>query len=111
MSATYEGLLTCRQPAGGHQVNAVRTSPAGSRRPLQSGAVRIAALDLGSNSFHLLVADAHADGSFEPLVREKEMLRLGDLVASSGRINAEAADRAVDAVKRFKALAAAAEAD
>lgn len=73
--------------------------------------MRIAALDLGSNSFHLLVADAHADGSFEPLVREKEMLRLGDVVASSGRISTEAADRAVEAVKRFKALAAAAEAD
>ncbi|MEO7836487.1 MAG: hypothetical protein ABIS21_02460, partial [Acidimicrobiales bacterium] len=73
--------------------------------------MRIAALDLGSNSFHLLVADAHADGSFDPIVREKEMLRLGDSVASSGRISEEAADRAVDAVKRFRALAAAAEAE
>ena len=44
-------------------------------------AVRIAALDLGSNSFHLLVADAHPDGTFEPLARDKEMLRLGSVVA------------------------------
>ena len=38
--------------------------------------MRIAALDLGSNSFHLLIADAHSDGTFEPMVRDKEMLRL-----------------------------------
>lgn len=73
--------------------------------------MRIAALDLGSNSFHLLVADAHPDGSFEPLVREKEMLRLGDDVAASGRISDEAGDRAVEAVTRFRALAAAADAE
>ena len=43
--------------------------------------MRIAALDLGSNSFHLLVADVHPDGTFEAITREKEMLRLGDEVA------------------------------
>ena len=42
--------------------------------------MRIAALDLGSNSFHLLVADVHPDGTFEAVTREKEMLRLGDEV-------------------------------
>ena len=48
--------------------------------------MRIAALDLGSNSFHLLIADAHPDGTFEPLVRDKEMLRLGSVVASTGEV-------------------------
>ena len=43
--------------------------------------MRIAALDLGSNSFHLLVADVHPDGTFEAVTREKDMLRLGDDVA------------------------------
>jgi exopolyphosphatase/guanosine-5'-triphosphate,3'-diphosphate pyrophosphatase len=43
--------------------------------------MRIAALDLGSNSFHLLVADVHIDGTFTAVAREKEMLRLGDEVA------------------------------
>ena len=40
--------------------------------------MRVAAMDLGSNSFHLLVADVHADGHIDPLVQEKEMLRLGE---------------------------------
>ena len=50
--------------------------------------MRIAALDLGSNSFHLLVADVHLDGTFTAVAREKEMLRLGDDVARHGRISA-----------------------
>ena len=54
--------------------------------------MRIAALDLGSNSFHLVVAEAHPDGTFTPTVREKEMLRLGEVVTSTGIITAQAAD-------------------
>ena len=80
-------------------------------RPCTVGAVRIAALDLGSNSFHLLVADAHPDGTFEPLVRDKEMLRLGSVVASTGEIGAAAAASAVEVVRRFRALAESLEAD
>ena len=70
--------------------------------------MRIAALDLGTNSFHLLVADVHPDGHFEPLVREKEMLRLGDVVSRKGHIPQSAADVAVDTVRRFRLLAEAA---
>jgi exopolyphosphatase/guanosine-5'-triphosphate,3'-diphosphate pyrophosphatase len=67
--------------------------------------MRIAALDLGSNSFHLLVADVHPDGTFEAVAREKEMLRLGDDVTRHGHISPAAADRAVAAVRRMKQLA------
>jgi exopolyphosphatase/guanosine-5'-triphosphate,3'-diphosphate pyrophosphatase len=70
--------------------------------------VRIAALDLGSNSFHLLVADVHADGTFVPLVREKEMLRLGDAVAREGRVPEPTAETAIATVRRFRKLADAA---
>lgn len=73
--------------------------------------MRIAALDLGSNSFHLLVADVHADGSFEPLAREKEMLRLGSVVAATGEVGEAAGNAAVDSVRRFRALAESFEAD
>jgi exopolyphosphatase/guanosine-5'-triphosphate,3'-diphosphate pyrophosphatase len=67
--------------------------------------MRIAALDLGSNSFHLLVADVHPDGTFEAVAREKEMLRLGDDVTSHGFISPPAADRAVATVRRLKQFA------
>src|SRR5436190_22291008 len=72
--------------------------------------MRIAALDLGTNSFHLLIADVHPDGSFTPLAREKEMLRLGDSVSREGFIPPEAADLAVATVRRMKMLAEAADA-
>ncbi len=67
--------------------------------------MRIAAMDLGSNSFHLLVADARVDGSFEPLARDKEMLRLGSTVARTGEIGYAEATAAVETVARFKDLA------
>jgi exopolyphosphatase/guanosine-5'-triphosphate,3'-diphosphate pyrophosphatase len=67
--------------------------------------MRIAAIDLGTNSFHLLVVDAGPDGSFVPLVREKEMLRLGDDVAREGRISRDASRRALATLRRFRALA------
>jgi exopolyphosphatase/guanosine-5'-triphosphate,3'-diphosphate pyrophosphatase len=72
---------------------------------IASGHMRIAALDLGSNSFHLLVVDAHPDGTFLPLIREKDMLRLGDAVGREGRIPEALADRAVATVDRFRKLA------
>ncbi|MGH9172284.1 MAG: HD domain-containing protein [Acidimicrobiales bacterium] len=73
--------------------------------------LRIAAIDLGSNSFHLLVAETKPDGSFIPLVREKEMLRLGDIVARHGVLTDQAVASAVEVVGRFKALAEAREVD
>ncbi|MGH9304464.1 MAG: HD domain-containing protein [Acidimicrobiales bacterium] len=67
--------------------------------------MRLAALDLGSNSFHLLVVETRPDGSFVPLVREKEMLGLGDLVAQGGSLPPEAIARATEVVGRFRTLA------
>jgi exopolyphosphatase/guanosine-5'-triphosphate,3'-diphosphate pyrophosphatase len=67
--------------------------------------VRIAALDLGSNSFHLLVADVRPDGSLEPIVRDKEMLRIGSRVALTGEVGDVAGRAALDVVRRFAALA------
>lgn len=72
---------------------------------LASQHMRIAAFDLGSNSFHLLVVDAHPDGTFVPLIKEKDMLRLGDAVGREGRIPDALADRAVATVDRFRKLA------
>ena len=69
--------------------------------------MRLAALDLGSNSLHLLVVEARPDGTFLPLCREKEMLRLGDVVTRAGRITATALNGLLTTVTRFVALAQA----
>ena len=73
--------------------------------------MRIAAFDLGTNSFHLLIVDAQRDGTFTPLAREKEMLRLGDDVSRTGRVGDASAARAVAAVRRFGTLAQSAGSD
>lgn len=67
--------------------------------------MRAAVLDLGSNSFHILVAEAGSDGAITPILREREMLHLGALVARHGHIPAGDADRAVATVAHFSELA------
>lgn len=66
--------------------------------------MRCAVLDLGSNSFHVLVADL--DGHrLVPVRREREMLHLGAEVARHGQVPAAAHQRAVDTVAHLAALA------
>ena len=67
--------------------------------------MRVAAIDLGSNSFHLLVVDASADGHFVPLARDKEILRLGDMVSREGRVTEAGLAKAIDTIHRFKSQA------
>ncbi len=67
--------------------------------------MRVAAVDLGSNSFHLLVVDASADGHFVPLARDKEVLRLGDMVSRDGRVSETGLARAMATIQRFKTQA------
>jgi exopolyphosphatase/guanosine-5'-triphosphate,3'-diphosphate pyrophosphatase len=65
---------------------------------------RCAVLDLGSNSFHLLVADV--DGSaVHPVRREREMLHLGRAVARHGSVPVDLGVRAVATVERLADLA------
>jgi exopolyphosphatase / guanosine-5'-triphosphate,3'-diphosphate pyrophosphatase len=70
-------------------------------------AVRLAAIDVGSNSVHMVVADLHGDGRIEVVDRVKEMVRLGRRTFTTGRLPAEGADLAVRAVKTFSRLARA----
>ena len=68
-------------------------------------AMRVSVLDLGSNSFRLLVADAGVGRTITPVARDREMLHLGAVVARSGEIPANELDRAVAAVKRLADMA------
>lgn len=67
--------------------------------------MRLAALDLGTNSFHLLVAEVTRDGDVVPIVREKEMLRLGDVVSRDGFVPQADLERAVACARRMHLLA------
>src|SRR5947209_3416570 len=68
---------------------------------------RIAAIDIGSNSLHMAVAQADADGSITTLWRMKEMVGLGRISFPSRRLTREAIDRAVTTLRRFQEAAQA----
>ncbi len=54
---------------------------------------RVAAIDCGTNSIRLLVADVPPAGSATDLVRRMEVVRLGQGVDATGRLAAEAIER------------------
>ena len=45
--------------------------------PRRPALMRIAAIDIGTNSIHMIVVQVRPDLSFEVIDREKEMVRLG----------------------------------
>ena len=77
----------------------VPPSPAASPDDAETPTVRFGVLDLGSTSFHMLVADATADGDVRRVLRERVMLRLGANVADGGRVPDNVCDRAVEAAR------------
>ncbi len=73
--------------------------------------VRFGVLDLGSTSFHMLVADASADGEVRRVLRERVMLRLGATVTEGGRVPDDVCDRAVETARMLGESARNAHAD
>jgi exopolyphosphatase/guanosine-5'-triphosphate,3'-diphosphate pyrophosphatase len=67
--------------------------------------MRIAAIDVGSNSIHMIVAEANPDGHFIVIDREKEMVRLGEKSLTTGHLQKSAIDRGVRTLKTFKSIA------
>jgi len=78
------------------------TSGAPSEQVGGPRARRLAVLDLGSSSFHLLVADAEPGGTIHRVGRERVMLRLGALISDEGKIPRAAADAAVETVEQMR---------
>jgi len=68
-------------------------------------ACRLAAIDIGSNSVRLLVAEALRGGTYRILDEEREPTRLGRSVSSEGRLDDESMDRTVAALRTFKEIA------
>jgi exopolyphosphatase/guanosine-5'-triphosphate,3'-diphosphate pyrophosphatase len=67
--------------------------------------MRIAAIDVGSNSIHMIVAEAAVDGGITTLWRMKEMIGLGRASFPDRVIPREAIDRAIAALARFQQAA------
>ena len=75
-------------------MTAAEASPAGT----------LAALDMGTNSFHLVVARIVGDG-YEIVTREKRTIRLGHGGGDMKELSTDAMDRGIAAVRRMKQIA------
>ena len=67
--------------------------------------LRIAAIDVGSNSVHMIVAQVDGDGGVTTLWRMKEMVGLGRISFPAKVLSPEAMDRAVASLNRMKQAA------
>ncbi|MBI3048713.1 MAG: Ppx/GppA family phosphatase [Acidobacteria bacterium] len=67
--------------------------------------MRIAAIDIGTNSVHMIVVRVRADLSFEVVDREKVMVRLGAGGLDGRALTREATAAALQALATFKRLA------
>jgi exopolyphosphatase/guanosine-5'-triphosphate,3'-diphosphate pyrophosphatase len=80
-------------------------APAEASADEESEESRVGVLDLGSTSFHLLVAEASAEGEMRRILRERRMLRLGAAIAGESRIPDAVCDRAVATARTLRRAA------
>src|SRR5215204_3917178 len=67
--------------------------------------MRIAAIDIGTNSIHMIVVQVRADLSFEVIDREKDMVRLGAGGLDGRSLTDTAIASALQTLSKFKRLA------
>jgi exopolyphosphatase/guanosine-5'-triphosphate,3'-diphosphate pyrophosphatase len=69
--------------------------------------LKLAAIDIGSNSIKLVVVEAETSKAFTVLAQEREVVRLGQETLVNGHINDSARQRATTCLKRFREVAEA----
>jgi exopolyphosphatase/guanosine-5'-triphosphate,3'-diphosphate pyrophosphatase len=67
--------------------------------------MRLAAIDIGTNSLHMIVVRVRPDLSFEVVDREKEMVRLGAGGLDGRALTREATNAALQVLSKFRRLA------
>ena len=66
-----------------------------------TGPVRLAAIDIGTNSIRSIVVEVDPQGNFRVLDDEKAMVRLGEGLTETGFISDQARVRAIEALQRM----------
>jgi exopolyphosphatase/guanosine-5'-triphosphate,3'-diphosphate pyrophosphatase len=84
---------------------ATAESPLSSEQGKPSTPDLIAAIDVGTNSFHLSIASVNSNGIFRAHSRDKESVRLGESVSDMKYISLDAMERGVAAMRRFVTMA------
>jgi exopolyphosphatase/guanosine-5'-triphosphate,3'-diphosphate pyrophosphatase len=73
---------------------------------------RVAAIDCGTNSIRLLIADIDAERAhLDDVAREMRIVRLGEGVDRTGRLSAAALDRTIGALRDYAGLISASRAE
>ncbi len=67
--------------------------------------MRIAAIDIGSNSVHMIAADAQSAGGLELIDKDKHFVRLGDGVFETGHLREDRVEAAVEAIEGYARIA------
>ncbi|TPE44787.1 Ppx/GppA phosphatase family protein [Pontibacter mangrovi] len=65
---------------------------------------RLALIDMGTNTFHLLVTEVGEQGQLTELYKTKVPVRLGQGGISNGAITAEASERALKTLREFRKI-------
>lgn len=96
----------CARNIGHIGTATVRPAERASRwRTRAAGPATIAAIDIGSNSIHMVTARLGAAGHFEIVDRAKEMVRLGRGTLTRGNLSAETMEYGLRTLSTFKQLA------
>lgn len=77
-----------------------------NRRRIRLLYVRLGVLDVGSNTVHLLVVDAHRGGHPTPMSSTKASLRLAESIDESGKLTRRGAEKLIATVDEFAKIAA-----
>jgi exopolyphosphatase/guanosine-5'-triphosphate,3'-diphosphate pyrophosphatase len=67
--------------------------------------MKLAAIDIGTNSIHMVIAEATYQNNFHIIDREKEMVKLGEGVFRTNRLNERAFREGLETIKRYVQLA------
>jgi exopolyphosphatase / guanosine-5'-triphosphate,3'-diphosphate pyrophosphatase len=73
--------------------------------PAPAATDRVAAIDIGSNSIHMLVVEGDGTGGYRVLAREREMVRLGKSALGRGALSPRAVRDGLEALLRMTTLA------
>jgi len=65
---------------------------------------RLAAIDVGSNSIRLVVAEAQAGGRYRILDEERETTRLGRSLATTNQLDPQSIEDSLSTLRRFKSI-------
>src|SRR5690606_29053169 len=101
------GRQPARRRGAGDAAPPVATGPVQLRdRRRRCPVTRVAAIDCGTNSIRLLIADVSRRGPLVDVVRQMEVVRLGQGVDRTGMLDPAALSRTLTAVRRYAEVCA-----